>query len=96
MTAFVGADAFDKAEILETFEVFFYGGQRYFQLLSEHFSCYRRLNYDGIEDGGDCLSKLNGAIFQDTPFLGTFGSFLGTFGGECQGQGQGGPLGGRR
>lgn len=71
MTAFVGADAFDKAEILETFEVFFYGGQRYFQLLSEHFSCYRRLNYDGIEDGGDCLSKLNGAIFQDTFFQGT-------------------------
>ena len=85
MTAFVWADAFDKAEVFETFEVFLYGGERYFQLICEHFSCYRRLNYDGIEDGGGCLSKLNGAIFQDTFFQGTLRSFqdtpfLGTFG----------------
>ena len=72
VTAFVGANAFYQAKVFETLYVFLDGGERYFQLLCEHFSCYRRLNNDGVEDGGGCLSKLNGVIFQDTFFQGTF------------------------
>ena len=71
VTAFVWADAFDQAKVFKTFEVFLDGRERYFQLICEHFSCYRRLNYDGIEYGCGCLSKLNGTIFQDTFFLDT-------------------------
>lgn len=96
VTAFIWADSFYQPHVPEIFQVFLNGGIRYFQLLCKHFSCYRRLNYDGIKYGCGSLSEFNSAVFSNgflgyfyDIFLGTFEDFLGTFGGlserECQG-----------
>ena len=65
---------------------YFFTFQRYFQLLCKHFSCYRRLNYDGIKYGCGSLSEFNSTVFSNgflgyfyDIFLGTFEHFLGTF-----------------